>query len=435
MTRGHSVRGRDRGTPREPAARCPVCAGPIGRGRLGLPARDRGFCPRCRTPYSFAPPLRAGDVAGGYEIVECLAEGGPGPAGWVFSAVDLRGVAGAAETTGTGDPTGPGSPGSPGSGGGVPGRLVVLKSVRRGGMRPPARLGLRPGRRLPPDPPLRHPAIVETLGEVRHDGVVYAVMELVSGPSLADLLRSRRAARGGAPAPLPVPEAVAGVRRLLSALEYVHDRGYVFCDLAPGNVVWDGDRVTLIDLQAIREPGRRGGTFHVTAGFDAPELTASPPSVGSDLYALGRLLATAVLDFPNRASTYRYTLPAQEVDQVLARHEPLRRFLLRATAADPADRFARAADMARELAGIAVDGAAAPAVEATAEARNRAPTREKVGEVAEVTESARGEGVLETELRPIPGARASAGTEGGTEITGVDASGGSCHYSFRRTWI
>ncbi|WP_018503416.1 protein kinase domain-containing protein [Parafrankia discariae] len=429
MTRGPSVRGRDRGTPREPAARCPVCAGPIGRGRLGPPARDRGFCPRCRTPYSFAPPLRAGDVAGGYRIVECLAEGGPGPAGWVFSAVDPRGPAGADGATGT---TGTGGTGT---GQGVPGRRVVLKSVRRAGVRPSGRLGLRPGRRLPPDPPLRHPAIVGTLGEVRHDGVVYVVMELVSGPSLTELLRSRRAARGGTPAPLPVPEAVAGVLRLLSALEYVHDRGYVFCDLAPGNVVWDRDRVTLIDLQAIREPGRRGGTFHVTAGFDAPELTVSPPSVGSDLYALGRLLATAVLDFPNRASTYRYTLPAQEVDQVLARHESLRRFLLRATAADPAHRFARAAEMARELAAIAADGAPAPVGEAVAARRNSVPTREKVGDVAEVTESGGDEGVLETGLRPIPGARADAGTEGGTEITGVDASGGSCHYSFRRTWI
>ncbi|WP_242666394.1 protein kinase domain-containing protein [Parafrankia irregularis] len=340
-------------------ARCPVCAGPVGRvaGResFGPRSRTSGFCPRCRTPYSFSPPLRSGDVVGGYRVVDCLAAGGPGPAGWVFLAVDL-GEAGER----AGDAAAPGT-----SHTGVTdgtrraGRQVVLKSLRRARSRPDGRHGAcRVPRRLPPDPPLRHPAIVPMLGEVCHGGTDFAVMGFVAGPSLSQLLRSRREAGAVTSAPLPVPAAIAGALRLLSALRYVHERGYLFCDLAPGNVVWNGEEVTLVDLQSLRPAGRHLGAFHVTAGFDAPELAMSPPSVGSDLYALGRLLATAALDFPHRTSTYRYTLPTQEVDQVLARHAPLHRFLLRATAADPGSRFTGAAHMASALGEVAAGAGA-----------------------------------------------------------------------------
>ncbi|WP_018637402.1 protein kinase domain-containing protein [Parafrankia elaeagni] len=370
-----------------PAVSCPVCASPLGRaagrgaGRAGAGGhlRESGFCPRCRTPYSFAPPLRAGDVAGGYEIVDCLGAGGPGPGGWVFLAVAPGGPVGA-------------------------GRRVVLKSLRRAGARP-APLSTRFSRRPLPDPPLRHPAIVETLGEVRHGNIVYTVMDFVPGPSLAELLRSRRLTRGAAGAPLPVPDGIAGALRLLSALRYVHERGYVHGDLAPGNVVWNGDQVTLIDLQSVRQLGRRCGAFHVTAGFDAPELAMRPPSVGSDLYALGRLLATAVLDFPHRASTYRYALPAEEVHQVLARNESLHRFLLRATATDPARRFGTAGDMTAALAAVAAN--AAPQRPADAEprpagAQQRPLTRQKAWGAAEVPEHARAAGVLQGRTSGIP---------------------------------
>ncbi|OAA27006.1 serine/threonine protein kinase [Frankia sp. EI5c] len=413
------ARGTARGTANGTArARCPVCAGPLGRaagrGAFDPPVRDRGFCPRCRTPYSFAPPLRIGDLAGGYEIVECLGAGGPGPAGWVFLASD------------------------PGGAGGVPGRRVVLKSLRRAAPRTAARAGSHPLGQSQPDPPLRHRAIVSALGELRHADTIYAVMEFVPGPSLARLLRSRRQERGTASAPLPVPVAVAGALRLLSALEYVHDRGYVFCDLAPGNVVWNGDQVTLVDLQSVRRQGRHRGAFHVTAGFDAPELAVSPPSVGSDLYALGRLLATAVLDFPHRASTYRYALPAQEVNQVLARHEPLHRFLLRATAGDPTRRFAGAGEMAAALAESAGDGGSAgPGIprQSSTQPAIRLPTREKGGHGADVPERVRTAGVLQTGLPAIHTGRADVDTGECSEITGVDAPHGSCHYSSRRPWI
>ena len=52
----------------------------------GEPGRTSGFCPKCRTAYSFAPKLEPGDIVGGqYETVGCVAHGG---LGWIYLARD-----------------------------------------------------------------------------------------------------------------------------------------------------------------------------------------------------------------------------------------------------------------------------------------------------------------------------------------------------------
>ena len=61
---------------------CSSCGEKVGRSRDGKPGRTEGFCPKCRTPYSFTPKLHAGDVVGGqYEVVGCIAHGG---LGWIY---------------------------------------------------------------------------------------------------------------------------------------------------------------------------------------------------------------------------------------------------------------------------------------------------------------------------------------------------------------
>ena len=59
---------------------------PVGRSGDGKPGRVEGFCPQCRTPYSFKPKLEPGQlVAAQYEVAGCLAHGGMG---WVYLARD-----------------------------------------------------------------------------------------------------------------------------------------------------------------------------------------------------------------------------------------------------------------------------------------------------------------------------------------------------------
>src|SRR6185437_16183121 len=65
---------------------CSKCGAPVGRSRDGRPGRAEGFCPRCRTPFSFTPKLKPGDIVGGqYEVVGCLAHGG---LGWIYLGRD-----------------------------------------------------------------------------------------------------------------------------------------------------------------------------------------------------------------------------------------------------------------------------------------------------------------------------------------------------------
>jgi Tol biopolymer transport system component len=74
---------------------------------------------------------------------------------------------------------------------------------------------------------LNHPHIAAIYG-VEDAGPVHAlVLELVDGPTLADLI-----ARG----PIPVREALATARQIAEALEAAHEKGIVHRDLKPANV-------------------------------------------------------------------------------------------------------------------------------------------------------------------------------------------------------
>ncbi|KZX20316.1 Serine/threonine-protein kinase PknG [Rathayibacter tanaceti] len=66
---------------------CSHCGTAVGRGRDGRPGRTEGFCPSCRTPFSFTPQLSRGDVVGGqYEVVGCLPTAGSAGSTWRATA-------------------------------------------------------------------------------------------------------------------------------------------------------------------------------------------------------------------------------------------------------------------------------------------------------------------------------------------------------------
>jgi serine/threonine-protein kinase PknG len=291
---------------------CAVCDAPVGRGRDDRPGRTEGFCPQCGTRFSFTPTLRSGDlVAGQYEILGALAHGG---LGWVYLARDRK----------------------------VRDRWVVLKGLlNTGDAAALAAADAEQGFLAQ----LVHPRIVRIYNVVTgDDGATYIVMEYIGGRSLKAMRDPRE--------PMAPEQALAYVLEVLPALSHMHERGLLYCDFKPDNVVQTGTDVTLIDLGAVRRMDDPGGDVWGTVGYQAPEISpdGAGPSVASDVYTVGRTLAVLVATFDFHRSM-RDRLPGPH-DAPALTHEPLRRLLARATDHDPARRFVSIDEMADQMIGV-----------------------------------------------------------------------------------
>src|SRR6266511_4113870 len=175
----------------------------------------------------------------------------------------------------------------------------------------------------------RKAALVRALGEARaaarvhHDGVVavhdivkdderrpWIVMELLSGPTLAELLEAE--------GPLSIEEVTRVGVCLLDALEATHRAGVVHGDVKPGNVhLCENGRVVLTD-------------FGIACAADHGSSSPTPMSAGSPAYVspepLGATLFTAVEGRPpfDKGDLFA-TLTAVACDEpVLIRAGPLR---------------------------------------------------------------------------------------------------------------
>ncbi len=329
----------------------PNCEAEVGRARDGRPASAEGFCVGCGHHFSFVPALRAGDRVGSYEIAGALAHGGQG---WVYLARN-REVA--------------------------DDFWVVLKGLLDQGD-PDAQAAAIAERRFLAA--VDDPAIVRIHTFVRHAGTGYIVMEYVGGTSLREVLRRRRA-EAGRPDPLPVTQAIAYILAVLPAFAYLHRNGLVFCDFKPDNVMLGRESLRLIDLGAVRRLDDEEGASYRTRGYSAPEVETETPTVASDLYTVGRTLATLILNFRGNTSTYVHSLPPASAHEVLERHESLDLFLRRATAWLPEDRFVSADEMRDELLGVLREIVAAERGSPVA-----APSRRFTGDVHLTGENADG---------------------------------------------
>lgn len=139
---------------------------------------------------------------------------------------------------------------------------------------------------------ISHPGVcrVHDLGGI--EGELFLSMQFVDGPNLAERIRLEGA--------LPREATWRLARELSSALASIHDRGLLHRDLKPANVLFDKNGDSLIsdfglavalDAEALRGTEARSGTRI----YMAPEvLDGAPPSVASDLFALGLILFEAV---------------------------------------------------------------------------------------------------------------------------------------------
>jgi serine/threonine-protein kinase PknG len=306
--------------PRVPENRryCGHCGDLVGQSRNGRPGVTDGFCPRCGTRFSFSPKLEPGElVAGQYEVLGCIAHGG---LGWIYLARDRN----------------------------VSDRWVVLKGLLNTGDPDAMAAAVAEGQFLAQ---VEHPNIVRIYNFVQHtsqrDGETagYIVMEYAGGKSLKQI---RLEARQHGTA-VPLAHALAYALEILPALGYLHDRGLVYCDFKPDNVIQSEEQLKLIDLGGVRHIDGDGAIYG-TVGYQAPEIETEGPSPSSDLYTVGRALAVLTFDFAGYQGENKYRLPAAEA--LLLQQESFARLLRRATLPDPKRRFQSTAEMAEQLTGV-----------------------------------------------------------------------------------
>jgi serine/threonine protein kinase/Flp pilus assembly protein TadD len=103
---------------------------------------------------------------------------------------------------------------------------------------------------------LNHPHVGAIYGLEERDGVLAFVLELVEGPTLAELLKDRGRATADRPSGLPLAEALRFARQVAEALDATHERGIVHRDLKPANVkVTRSGTVKVIDFGLARDVG------------------------------------------------------------------------------------------------------------------------------------------------------------------------------------
>lgn len=298
----------------------PQCRHQVGRARNGRPGRVEGFCSRCRSKFSFRPPLEPEVLVGDqFTVKGAIAHGG---LGWVYRAWDCR-VSRWVVLKGLIDPDDPDSRQA---------AVAELKALADA----------------------RHPNIVTVFNVVRHPhpltgrDVDYIVMEYLSGKSLKQLCQERPSSDPY----LPVDQVCGFALEVLAALDHLHvQRGLLYCDLSADNVIHSTSGVKLIDLGAVRRiDDRDNPIFWGKPGYLDPTIMTSGPSVATDLYAVARMMA--VLSFPFPGFSADEPIPGPEEVELLARHPSFAGLLRRATNPDPHQRFASAADMADQLEGV-----------------------------------------------------------------------------------
>jgi serine/threonine protein kinase len=155
---------------------------------------------------------------------------------------------------------------------------------------------------------LSHPNIVKIYDIGGRSGLIWYTMELINGPSLAQLVEGE--------GPLPLDRVLRVLREALSALAHAHGSGLVHRDIKPENMLIDPAgslKITDFGL-ALALRGKYGGATSQsgTPQFASPEqLLGERVDQRSDLYSLAAVAYYALLGAP--------PFPGLTVEQVLAR--------------------------------------------------------------------------------------------------------------------
>ena len=215
---------------------------------------------------------------------------------------------------------------------------------------------------------IQHPNVAGVLDVVQSGEELLLVMEYVRGEALSSLLKAEL--RAGRPAPIPVIVAVAS--HALHGLHAAHEaRGadgtlleLVHRDISPQNILVGVDGLArVVDFGIAKSTQRlhstREGAIKGKPAYMAPEQLSGQASRRTDIYAAGVVLWEGLAGRRLFAgeSDVEVIAKVMESDRIVAppsQHRPevsaaLDAIVAKAVAADPAQRFATAREMAIAL--------------------------------------------------------------------------------------
>lgn len=215
---------------------------------------------------------------------------------------------------------------------------------------------------------LDHPSIVKVHDFGESDGLLYIVIEFITGSNLQQILETLRSQNRW----VVLTEAILIIQQVGQAMDYARKQGLLHRDIHPKNLMLKLEtgnqlpyRIVLTDLglsQMALESGIMEGEEEPEyTGFASPEeMLGLETDTRSDVFSLGVLLyelAVGRPPFPTESITAAF----QTADQPLARPRAIRpdlpialeRVILTALERDPARRYAAVSELNQALENIA----------------------------------------------------------------------------------
>jgi len=198
---------------------------------------------------------------------------------------------------------------------------------------------------------LSHPHILKVFDYGRHESVVYLVMELMTGGSLTELIRSDT---------LTLSATTRLLEQISGALDYAHRRGIIHRDLKPANVLIDEDQNAFLTdfgiakLLNTNTGLTQTGSVMGTPSYMPPEQwSGGAVDARTDVYALGVMLYEMVVGkVPFSADTpfhmmYKHLneAPPSLVASLPNLPPAVDQVINRALAKNPDDRYGTASDL------------------------------------------------------------------------------------------
>jgi serine/threonine protein kinase len=123
---------------------------------------------------------------------------------------------------------------------------------------------------------------------LEQDGSVFLVLEDIKGETLYDYMKLAR----NQSMQIPIRQTIDWGKQIATILGAIHERGFVYADLKPSNIIIDSNRhLHLIDFELTDRQGSRGRGEYGTRGYISPQRQRGLPlSIADDIYSFGALL-------------------------------------------------------------------------------------------------------------------------------------------------